>query len=82
MPPFQKQGLSADELAQKRAELLNRQQQELSALDRQQASEKGDIERGALSDWELEFAKAKLALKEKHYKVTFASLFCSVSVHL
>ncbi|KAH3741464.1 hypothetical protein DPMN_048189, partial [Dreissena polymorpha] len=63
-----KQGLSPDELAAKRAELLNQQAQELSTLDRQQAEEKGDIERGALADWELRFAKAKLAAKEKHYK--------------
>ncbi|WAR00886.1 hypothetical protein MAR_025258, partial [Mya arenaria] len=65
---LQKLGLSPDELAARRTELLNKHAQELSALDRQQAAEKGDIERGALADWELAFAKAKLSLKEKHYK--------------
>jgi len=65
----QKQALSPDELAARRSELLNQQAAELSALDRQHSAEKGDIERGALADWELAFAKAKLGLKEKHYKV-------------
>lgn len=66
---LQKQNLSPEELQQRRAELLGKHQQELSALDRKHASEKGDVERGALADCELKFAKAKLALKEKHYKV-------------
>ena len=66
---FQKQDLSTEILQERRAELLNKHQQELSALDRRQASEKGDVESGALADCELKFAKAKLALKEKHYKV-------------
>ena len=66
---MQKQGLSPEELQQRRAELLAQQQQELSTLDRKHASERGDAERGALADWELKFAKAKLAMTEKHYKV-------------
>ena len=65
----QKQKLSAEEKQEKRSELLNRQQLEQAKLDRQLAEEEGHIKTGALKDWEVEFARAKLALKEKHYKV-------------
>ena len=63
------QDLGAEELQQRRAQLLNRQQIEQSGLDRRQADEKKQIQHGALSDWEVRFARAKLELKEKHYKV-------------
>ena len=49
--------------------MLNKQQLELSDLDRQLAEEQKEIERGALRDWEVRRARAKLDLKEKHYKV-------------
>lgn len=65
---LEKLGLSPEELQQRRAELMQQHQQELSDLDRQHANEKGPTEQGALADWELAYAKAKLALKEKHYK--------------
>ncbi|KAI8480901.1 hypothetical protein Bbelb_413740, partial [Branchiostoma belcheri] len=61
-------GVTPEELAQLRAEMLNRQQLELSSLDRRHSQEARQLEQSALSDWELRFAQAKLALKEKHYK--------------
>eukprot|EP00058_Branchiostoma_floridae_P012905 XP_002598393.1 hypothetical protein BRAFLDRAFT_128123 [Branchiostoma floridae] len=61
-------GATPEELAQQRAEMLNRQQLELSSLDRRHSQEARQLEQSALSDWELRFAQAKLALKEKHYK--------------
>ena len=60
--------MSPEELQQARADLLNRQQLELSGLDRKQAAEQKRIEKGALADWEVRFARAKLDLKEKHYR--------------
>lgn len=66
---LQKQGLTPEELQQRRAELLNKHQLELSALDRQQSAEEADVEQQALTDWELRCAHEKLELKEKHYKV-------------
>ena len=63
------QDLGAEELQQRRAQLLNRQQIEQSGLDRRQADERKQIQHGTLSDWEVRFARAKLELKEKHYKV-------------
>ena len=43
---------------------------EAAKLERELAEEEADIERGALRDWEAEFAHQKLALKMKHYKVS------------
>lgn len=65
---LEKQKLSAEEKQEKRAELLNRQHLEQAKLERQLAEEEGHIREGALKDWEVEFARAKLTLKEKHYK--------------
>ena len=73
---FQKENLSPEEYQQRRDQLLNKQQLELSDLDRQLAEEQKEIERGALRDWEVRRARAKLDLKEKHYKVRLI-----VSVH-
>ena len=61
--------LSHEELQLKRAQLFNQQQLELSSLERRQAEEKKQMQKGALSDWELRFARAKLELKEQHYQV-------------
>ena len=66
---FPKENLSPEEYQQRRDQLLNKQQLELSDLDRQLAEEQKEIERGALRDWEVRRARAKLDLKEKHYKV-------------
>ena len=44
---------------------------ELADLDQRQQEEQKDIEHGALSDWEVRFARAKLDLKNKHYKVLY-----------
>lgn len=41
----------------------------MSDLERRLSEEEQDIERGALTDWEVQYARAKLDLKEKHYKV-------------
>ena len=62
------EGLSTEELQQRRGQLLNQQSIELSSLERKQAEEKKSMQRGALSDWELRYARAKLELKERHYK--------------
>lgn len=66
---LQKQKLSPEEYRQRRAQLLNKQQLELAELDRRQSEEQKEIERGALTDWEVRYARAKLDLKERHYKV-------------
>ena len=50
-------------------QLLNRHHLELADLDSQLASEQKQIERGALADWEVRYAQARLELKERHYKV-------------
>ena len=50
-------------------QLLNRHHLELADLDTQLASEQKQIERGALADWEVRYAQARLELKERHYKV-------------
>lgn len=62
------EGLSPEDLQQKRAQLFNQQQLEMNALEKKQAEEKKTIQKNAVGDWELRFAKAKLELKEKHYK--------------
>lgn len=62
--------MSPEELHQRRTELLNEQQLELSELDRRLADEQRKIEKRALADWEVQYARAKLDLKEKHYKVS------------
>lgn len=65
-----KEDLSSEERRQRKAELLNKQQLELNKLEKDLANEKRGIQQGALSDWELRFARAKLGLKEKHYQVS------------
>ena len=50
-------------------QLLNRHHLELADLDTQLAAEQKQIERGALADWEVRYAQARLELKERHYKV-------------
>ncbi|XP_071958404.1 uncharacterized protein [Antedon mediterranea] len=63
-----KEGLSPEELQQRRASLLNKQQLEMSQLEKELSAEKLQIEQGALSDWELRYARAKLEMKERHYQ--------------
>jgi hypothetical protein len=41
----------------------------MADLERRLSEEEHDIEKGALTDWEVQYARAKLELKEKHYKV-------------
>jgi hypothetical protein len=65
---LQREKLSPEQLHAKRTQLLNKQQLELSDVDKRMAEEQKEIERGALADWEVRFARAKLVLKEKHYK--------------
>lgn len=64
-----KENLSPDELQQKRAQLFNKQQLRQSKLDKKHADERKKIQQGAVADWEVRFARAKLELKEKHYTV-------------
>ncbi|XP_033122761.1 uncharacterized protein LOC117121631 [Anneissia japonica] len=63
-----KEGLPPEELRQRRASVLNKQQIEMSQLEKDLSAEKHEIEQGALSDWELRFARAKLEMKERHYQ--------------
>lgn len=77
---FQKKGLSPEEYQHQRTQLLNRQQLETADLERRLSEEEQDIERGALTDWEVQYARAKLDLKEKHYKVRDNYLLISVVV--
>lgn len=65
--------MDPEELQEKRAELMRQHEQELAEMERKHASEKSSVEQGALADWELGYAKAKLALKERHYKVCMFS---------
>ncbi|XP_070551432.1 trichohyalin-like [Ptychodera flava] len=62
------QNLTNEQLQQKKAELLNKQQLELAELEKNLAEEKRETEEAALQDWELRYARAKLELKEKHYE--------------
>lgn len=59
--------LGADELEEKRRELINEQQCELSKLEQSYARQKQQIEKGTAAELALKHAKAKLELKEKHY---------------
>ena len=61
--------LSPDELQQRRAQLFNQQQLQMSALEKKHAGERKNAQKNAVSDWELKYAQAKLELKEIHYKV-------------
>ena len=54
---------------------MNHQQLEMGELDQRQRQEQLDIEQNALTDWELSYARAKLDLKEKHYKVGTCAKF-------
>jgi hypothetical protein len=72
---LQKKGLSPEELQHQRNQLLNQHQLELSSLDKKLFAEEQDIEKGALADWEVEYAKAKLNMKEKHYRVNINVCF-------
>ena len=56
-------------MAERRAALLNRQQMELSELDQRLLEDESQVQRTAAADWEVAFARDKLALKERHYKV-------------
>ena len=56
-------------MAERRAALLNRQQMELSDLDQRLQEDEAQVQRTAAADWEVAFARDKLALKERHYKV-------------
>jgi len=65
--------LSAEEIQQRRGQMFNEQQLEMSSLEKKHAAEKKALQKNALSDWELRYAQGKLELKEKHYKVLFPS---------
>lgn len=71
---LQTSNLSPDEALQRRAELVEQQQAEMAALDREQAEEQRKLEKRALAEWDVKFARAKLELKEKHYKEFAAAL--------
>jgi len=66
---YQAENLSPEELQQRRTDLLNEQQLEMADLERKLAAEQKKIEKGALADWEVDYAQAKLDLKQRHYKV-------------
>ena len=52
-------------------QLLNNQSLAMAELDKEYLREQKEIQQGELTDWEVQFARAKLQLKEKHYKVCF-----------
>ena len=66
---LEKENLSPEEYEQRRTQLLNKQALEATDLEKKYADEQKVLERGVLTDWEVDFARAKLNLKEKHYKV-------------
>lgn len=66
--------LGADELEEKRREIINEQQCELSRLEQSYARQKQQIEKGTAAELTLKHAKAKLELKEKHYKEFVSAL--------
>merc|ERR1712072_1575375 len=53
---LQGENLTADELQQRRSEVLNRQQLEMANLDKKQENERKSLQKASLSDWELRFA--------------------------
>lgn len=66
---LESEDLTADELQQRKAQLLNKQQLEKSGLERKQNEEIRKLRTSATSDWEVRYTQAKLELKEKHYEV-------------
>ena len=71
-----KEDLTSEQRQQRKAALLNQQQVELNKLERELKEEKKAIEKGALSDWELRYARAKLEMKERHYQVRTLQYLC------
>lgn len=72
---LQKKGLSAEEHLQQREQILQQHKNDLDDLERNLANERQEAERTALMDWEVQYARAKLNLKERHYKVIAILLF-------
>lgn len=66
---LESEDLTPDELQQRKAQLLNKQQLEQSGLERKQNEEIRKLRTTATADWEVRYARAKLDLKEKHYEV-------------
>ncbi len=56
-------------MSQKRTQILNKQAMRMSKLDQEQAQEQQAIQQGAVLDWELQSAHAKLDCKIRHGKV-------------
>ena len=50
-------------------QLLNKQQIELNTFGKRQFNERKALKNRTLADFELRFAKAKIEMKEAHYKV-------------
>lgn len=66
---LESEDLTPDELQQRKAQLLNKQQLEQSGLERKHNEEIRKLRTTATADWEVRYAQAKLDLKEKHYEV-------------
>ena len=66
---LESEDINSDEFQQRKAQLLNKQQLEQSALERKQNEELRKLKTSATGDWEVRYARAKLELKEKHYEV-------------
>ncbi|CAK8677709.1 unnamed protein product [Clavelina lepadiformis] len=60
--------LPAEEFAKRKEELLKLQQDQLKELDRNHERTCKDIEESTTAQWKLDYAQAKLKLKEKHYQ--------------
>ena len=71
--------MDPDELAMRKAELLNKHQMELQALEQLRDKEQKEVERGAQRDWEVRKARAELDLKQRQYKV---SVTCITKVRI
>lgn len=69
--------LSESALEQKRLELLNKQQMDLSKLDQRFAGERRLLEESAGTDLGARHARAKLELREKHYQVCVLGDLCN-----
>lgn len=66
---LENENLLPEEYQQRKAQLLNKQQLELSALERKHSEEMRRLKTSATADWEVRYARAKLELREKHYQV-------------
>ena len=66
--------LPSEEVEEKRQELINTQQLELSELEQSYAQQRKRLERGKATELAMKHAQDKLALREKHYQEFMTAL--------